>query len=67
MTARRLAKSPSQPAPFVGRERQMAFLMERLQAAGRGEGGVVLVSGEPGIGKTRVLAEFSARAQQGGW
>ncbi len=53
--------------PFVGRERELLLLAGRLDSAGRGDGGVVLISGEPGIGKTRLLAEFSARAEQDGW
>jgi predicted ATPase len=43
--------------PLVGRGRELATLTERLEAAERGEGGVVLIAGEPGIGKTRLLNE----------
>ena len=53
--------------PFVGRAAELATLRDRLAAAGRGDGGVVLVSGEPGIGKTRLLAEFADCAQDAGW
>jgi len=54
-------------AGFVGRERELAALAERLQAAGRGEASVVLLSGEPGIGKSRLLREFAGRALADGW
>lgn len=54
-------------APFVGRDRELNALLERLAAAGRGEGGVVLISGEPGVGKSRLLAEISSRAAAQGW
>src|SRR3990172_13035633 len=53
--------------PFVGRDKELAALTERLDAAGRGEGGLVLIAGEPGIGKSRLLAEFAARARSDGW
>src|SRR5438067_8366776 len=56
-----------QSASFIGREREMLVLLNCLEAAGRGEGGVVLISGEPGIGKTRLLAEISSRARRDGW
>ncbi len=42
--------------PFVGREQEMALLVERWHRAVNGEAQVALVSGEAGIGKSRVLA-----------
>jgi len=48
--------------PFVGRERVMARMTAALDAAASGQGGLVLLSGEPGIGKTRCLNEFSSLA-----
>ncbi len=55
------------PARFIGRKRELLLLADRLGAAGRGEGGVVLIAGEPGIGKTRLLAEFASLARKTGW
>jgi class 3 adenylate cyclase len=43
---------------FVGRERELALLHERLAYAVQGHGQVVGVGGEPGMGKSRLLAEF---------
>ncbi|WP_249144447.1 AAA family ATPase [Bradyrhizobium lablabi] len=42
--------------PLLGREEEIELLMRRWQQIKRGEGSVVLISGEPGIGKSR-LAE----------
>ncbi len=42
--------------PMVGRGREIGLLLERWALAQDGEGQVVLVSGEPGIGKSRVLS-----------
>jgi DNA-binding NarL/FixJ family response regulator len=53
--------------PLAGRELELTLLLERLHAAGQGEGGVALVGGEPGIGKTRLLDALAGRAQDEGW
>jgi hypothetical protein len=44
-------------APFVGRDRELETLRAAVSEARAGRGGVVLVAGEPGIGKTRTVAE----------
>src|SRR5207244_11151684 len=40
--------------PFVGREHERQLLSERWQRAREGEGQVVLITGEPGSGKSRL-------------
>jgi predicted ATPase len=46
------------PTPFVGRDRELGLLHERLIHAREGRGQIVVVMGEPGIGKSRLLREF---------
>ena len=58
---------PSTRSPFVGRQQELATLSACLGAVGEGHGRVVFVAGEPGIGKTRLLAEFASRARAEGW
>ena len=53
-------------ARFVGRSAELARLEGALQAAADGTPAVILVGGEAGIGKTRLVQEFTARAQQQG-
>jgi predicted ATPase len=53
--------------PLIGRETELTFLREQLARASQGEGSVALVAGEPGIGKTRLLAELAERARSDGW
>jgi DNA-binding NtrC family response regulator/tetratricopeptide (TPR) repeat protein len=48
-------------ARFVGRADELGFLASQLAAAMRGLGHVVGIVGEPGIGKSRLLAEFRQR------
>ncbi len=50
------AKQSGKPAPMVGRESELALLRERWGRAVDGEGQVVLLTGEPGIGKSRIAA-----------
>jgi class 3 adenylate cyclase/tetratricopeptide (TPR) repeat protein len=52
--------------PVVGRETELARLFAALAEAAAGHGGVVMVSGEAGIGKTRLLEELSERAEHQG-
>jgi class 3 adenylate cyclase/tetratricopeptide (TPR) repeat protein len=47
--------------PFVGREEELHLLLSRWQRTREGEGQVVLVVGEAGIGKSRLVAEFRER------
>jgi ABC-type transport system substrate-binding protein len=53
-------------APFVGRDKEFAELQRKLNAAIDGESQFVVVAGEPGIGKTRLLEELEnlARAKK---
>jgi len=47
--------------PFVGREEELWLLLSRWERARDGEGQLVLVVGEAGIGKSRLVAEFHDR------
>lgn len=46
-------------SPFVGRDVEVALLKKRWTQAGRGEGSSVVVSGEAGIGKSRLVDTFT--------
>ncbi|HLF05323.1 MAG TPA: AAA family ATPase [Dehalococcoidia bacterium] len=47
---------------FVGRQREMAALTAALEDALSGQGRLVMLAGEPGIGKTRMAQELAATA-----
>jgi class 3 adenylate cyclase len=47
--------------PLVGRDEEVALLQRRWQQAKSGEGCVVLISGEPGIGKSRLAQTLVER------
>ena len=51
----RFAASRLEDTPFIGRTEELELLARRWQQAKSGKGRVVLLSGEPGIGKSRLL------------
>ena len=51
-------RGPRAQSSFVGRARELTLLRDHLAAAVGGQGQVVGVVGEPGMGKTRLLTEF---------
>ncbi len=46
---------------LIGREDELEFLLQRQRLAWKGEGQIVLISGEPGIGKSRLAAALAER------
>jgi class 3 adenylate cyclase/predicted ATPase len=57
---RELGRSRLAPAdaPLIGRDGEMSLLRQRWEQAQRGDGQVVLLTGEPGIGKSRIAETF---------
>ena len=47
--------------PLVGREEEIALLVRRWERSRQGDGQLVLIVGEPGLGKSRLIEEFHAR------
>ncbi|HEX2023390.1 MAG TPA: AAA family ATPase, partial [Acidimicrobiales bacterium] len=56
-----MTAGPVRELPFVGRETPLGALVSAVQAAELGERVLALVTGEPGIGKTRLVREVAAR------
>ena len=50
--------------PLVGRDEEIAMLMRRWERARQGDGQLVLIVGEPGSGKSRLIEEFHARLRE---
>jgi len=46
---------------FIGRQANLTMLRERLAAAAAGAGSIALITGEAGMGKTRLITEFTTR------
>ena len=47
--------------PLIGREEELELVLRRWRQATDGEGRNVSLTGEPGIGKSRLIAELEAR------
>ena len=55
------------PVPLVGRDQELAALTRLSGVARPPASGLVLLSGDAGIGKSRLLSALAARATQDGW
>lgn len=54
--------------PFVGRKRELRLLQDSFDRAVAGQGQMVFIVGDPGIGKSRLLYEFRQRlGHQADW
>lgn len=52
--------------PLVGRQQERSLLLQQLETLRQGRGGVVIVEGVPGIGKSRLIEDFIETAQKQG-
>lgn len=57
------ARHKTRLIPLVGREEEIELLMRRWRRVTQGEGRVVLLTGEPGIGKSHIALAFEERLQ----
>ena len=62
----RSASPPQDALPFVGRESEYACVVEQWERAAQGHGSIVFLSGEAGIGKSRLAEEAARHAQDRG-
>ena len=60
-------RSGASTRPFVGRTTELQLLHDAMEEAASGRGGVLLVTGEAGIGKTRLMQEVAGWASDNGW
>ena len=51
---------------FIGRDTELSYLRGALERAQSGQGSLILIGGEPGMGKSRLAEEFAALAKSRG-
>src|SRR5690242_21848221 len=62
-----VAPLPDTTQPILGRDRELTLLAEILGLDGEPRSRSVLLVGDAGVGKTRLLRELAARATDAGW
>jgi hypothetical protein len=66
MGAVEAAARPTQPPLFVGRDEELSWLHDALRRAAAGRPGMVLLAGEAGVGKSRLIGRFADDAGRAG-
>ena len=61
-----MAPTPRCRTPLLGRESELAVLEEAVRRSASGHGAVLVISGEAGIGKTRLAQEVATRTRASG-
>jgi len=61
VASRFAAARPAALSPFVGREQEMGLLLDRWRLAEQGEGQAILLTAEPGMGKSRLTEALFER------
>ncbi len=64
---RRRTTGARRVSPFVGRDDEIRHLDQALTLAAEGQGSMIFLTGEPGIGKTRLALEALALANRSGF
>ena len=64
MGAADAAAQPARAGPFVGRDEELSELHAALRRAVAGRPGMILVAGEAGVGKSRLIGQFAGQARR---
>lgn len=59
-------KPPEERIPLIGREAERKELLQRMEEAMAGRGSIVMIGGEPGIGKTHLITAILEEARRRG-
>lgn len=60
-------RKPLHALPFTGREGALGILRDLMRAGAGGSGALVFITGESGVGKTRLVEHLAAEARASGW